>query len=538
MLTCLCIVLVPLSKLLRGLLREPHRKLARSLAARAAEVSPDAVTGTSICGVSVLMVPPRCCRDTRREVSMTEEIRACYSCALGLYAECLDPEAKEDGTIIPCGIRFAVDDSPVGTRTDGVVNPDDVTDTLSTGRKRAALVAPIMDGMTCEWAGLKYAGGGAIPMIGCAGNLISDKKGGKPDEGYLQGDRHHGPDKATLNNAVGQNLHRVCKVCVAPHTRILMADLTWKAAGDIEIGEEIYGFDEDLKTLGSKKATVTANSRVIEPSYRLHMANGDELISSHAHQWVASLPGDAHIAWKTTESFATKRSSRNYTLRKFVDVWEVADTYEAGWLAGMLDGEGCFSSRALSIGQTVDGSNGIVADKMIEAFEHYSPKRVNLSHRAANERERPAVIARITNLADILMLLGKVRPARLLSKVWGQIEGLKPMRRGNAIEIEHVEFLGDQEVVVLETTSKTFIAEGYLSHNCHNRWHTLNDPFYEGDRPKAARPWLPGVDYYLHDANTEATIEEQEAVELWWQTPTVKRKGYPNPVTGLRKITP
>jgi hypothetical protein len=86
-------------------------------------------------------------------------------------------------------------------------DPNDVKDPTSTGRKRAAMVAPIFDGMMCEWAGLKFAGGGVIPIVGCAGNLISKTKG------KGQGDRHHGPDKNVLNNAVGTNLHRICMVC-------------------------------------------------------------------------------------------------------------------------------------------------------------------------------------------------------------------------------------------------------------------------------------------------------------------------------------
>jgi hypothetical protein len=61
--------------------------------------------------------------------------------------------------------------------------------------------------MKCEWAGLKYAGGGVEPIIGCGGNIIQPVK-----KGPNKGDRHHGPDKSVINNAP-DNVHRICSPC-------------------------------------------------------------------------------------------------------------------------------------------------------------------------------------------------------------------------------------------------------------------------------------------------------------------------------------
>ena len=89
---------------------------------------------------------------------------------------------------------------------------DQYKDPLSTGRKRAAQMYPIAPGQVCEWAGLKRAGGGVIPIVGCIGRPASD--------------RHHGPDKNTMNNAPG-NVHRICDHC---HN-------TWHALNDPHYGE-------------------------------------------------------------------------------------------------------------------------------------------------------------------------------------------------------------------------------------------------------------------------------------------------------------
>jgi hypothetical protein len=89
---------------------------------------------------------------------------------------------------------------------------DAIRDPLSTGRKRAATLFPIEPGMVCEWSGLKASGGGPFPIVGCIGRAASD--------------RHHGPDKNTMNNAVG-NVHRICDHC---HN-------TWHALNDEAYGE-------------------------------------------------------------------------------------------------------------------------------------------------------------------------------------------------------------------------------------------------------------------------------------------------------------
>lgn len=77
----------------------------------------------------------------------------------------------------------------------------DLKDAESTGRKRAAELLPteLLNTMICEWALLKEAGGGVYPIQGCHGNKATD--------------RHHGPDKNTLNNERGTNLHAICSYC-------------------------------------------------------------------------------------------------------------------------------------------------------------------------------------------------------------------------------------------------------------------------------------------------------------------------------------
>lgn len=127
----------------------------------------------------------------------------CTECQIGWHNECrsiLTGTLDSEGAFfICCCEQEAQQIKP----TDGVFRRalkegEAIKDQTSTGRKRAALVKPISPGDICEWSGLKLAGGGVVPIIGCRDNLATNI--------------HHGPDKSTLNNDL-ENLHKICATC-------------------------------------------------------------------------------------------------------------------------------------------------------------------------------------------------------------------------------------------------------------------------------------------------------------------------------------
>lgn len=164
---------------------------------------------------------------------------ACWACVVGLHEECFDLTPVDDAGYNCCCFSKPKGSEERESREIGrpVSAPEDITDVLSAGRKRAAMLYPIYDGMTCEWAGLKFAGGGVEPIIGCDNNKLSSKKGGEGE--LVQGDVHHGPDKNTLENGAG-NAHRICAFC---HHR-------WHAANDKYYGKRPT--KEDGKIDGTK----------------------------------------------------------------------------------------------------------------------------------------------------------------------------------------------------------------------------------------------------------------------------------------------
>lgn len=203
-------------------------------------------------------------------------LRACVYCAVALHEECLRPTiVSEDGPEFICCcprddmVGWVEREAPTASRSKAEPKAlGEITDVLSTGRKRAAMLYPIYPGMVCEWSGLEFAGGGVEPIVGCNGNLIYPTKDGSA------GTVHHGPDKNTLNNHPA-NVHRICWSC----------HQTWHAKNNRYYGKRPSGdvpflpkaeyteHDPDTRAddliLGQVAAErVSVNPRCSDPHYR------------------------------------------------------------------------------------------------------------------------------------------------------------------------------------------------------------------------------------------------------------------------------
>lgn len=131
-------------------------------------------------------------------------------CQMGMLDQCLEKTSSESNPpsqvieSVPFPTGDEDDNEEVRGSRGGRSNSrrakrdSQLKDQQSTGRKRAAKKYPLHPDSACEWQGMANCGGGAFPILGC----LSGK----------QEARHHGPDKSTSNNELG-NVHRICHYC-------------------------------------------------------------------------------------------------------------------------------------------------------------------------------------------------------------------------------------------------------------------------------------------------------------------------------------
>lgn len=220
----------------------------------------------------------------------------CDYCRVELCFQCLDPKEDSDkccclGTYgrVTLGSMLLGSgrDEELGVNQDGTVkrsavgrpelDASEMRNPVSAGRRRAAKIAKIPMGYVCEWALLEYAGGGVVPIVGCAGNTAADL--------------HHGPDKSTLNNEVGINLHRICEFC---HNR-------WH-----ELNDPFYG-DRPADNLNY----LPTDGREYEPHDRINRADRADILGNE--KWFLSPKSErpAYREWKRRESRSESPSSES-----------------------------------------------------------------------------------------------------------------------------------------------------------------------------------------------------------------------------------
>ncbi len=271
-----------------------------------------------------------------------------------------------------------------------------------------------------------------------------------------------------------------CLDCVAPGTRILTSDLRYVPAGDIKVGDELFGFDE--KTGGHKnprhwkRSVVKSIGRVTKPSYRLMFEDGASIVCSYDHQWLSVLRDGlpSKRRWIKTEDLdgqghwdknrSRGKLSGDRLVLKPLDVWGNIDSWSDGYLAAAFDGEGCLSYASagegcfsLSFTQRDNVMMSIV-ERELRLREFSYSKNIN------HTRGEPVFSLQIRGgLSEKLRFLGSVRPHRLLGKLRGD---LGRFQCGRNLAVVNREFLGDVELVSIQTSTRTFIAEGFASHNC------------------------------------------------------------------------
>ena len=261
--------------------------------------------------------------------------------------------------------------------------------------------------------------------------------------------------------------------CVAPDTRLLTAALEWVPASTLAMGDKLLGFDEESPGIGHGKdhhrhwklSDIFATKIARKNCYRLTFDDGTVVTCSSDHQWLARSAGMyAKAVWvPTCQLLATDRPAQtrhDYEIIKPLDMWESFDNFDAGYLSGAFDGEGCLQRPHYSIRIAFAQKPGPVMERIKQLLVAHG---FHFSYSTGHDGCDHLTIARS---AEVLRCLGTYRPLRLLNKFDSILDNLPRMNMSRTVKLVKREYLGEQDVIALKTSTHTFIAEGLASHNC------------------------------------------------------------------------
>lgn len=254
--------------------------------------------------------------------------------------------------------------------------------------------------------------------------------------------------------------------CMAPHHKVLRDDLRWVESGSINVGDTILGFDEYGPNRRFKPTTVLAKTFDQAEIFEVTLKSGKKFHVTKEHRWLTSrtrggggwLQGD----WVETQNLRTDLDYCSKIPRFFIP-WEEDTSKEAGWLAGMFDGEGCLSKHRVDF--TIAQRPGITLNKLEKLLNTKYQKECV---KRAVKKDSDCLTLRFTgNQYSKIEFLGKIRPERLINKFSFNQMGRMEIKQDCLVDsVVSIVSIGTGTIVKLTTDSATFILDGYPMHNC------------------------------------------------------------------------
>ena len=265
--------------------------------------------------------------------------------------------------------------------------------------------------------------------------------------------------KAIVLDRCKSSLAKMVEYCVAPHHRLLTKDLKWVRADEIKKGDTVLGFDENGKHKKYKNSIVQSAKISEAELYEVKLQSGKLFTVTGNHKWLVAKTTDDRACgyeWKETLQLIPHKTF----IPKLMDVWDEDMSKDAGWLSGMLDGEGCLSKNRLQVSVSQRPT------KTGERLEYLIKKHVGDLGKKFTKPDSDCQTFWIKgNLSDKIKFLGTINPQRLISKI--DFDKLGRLESRNGLDkVVSVKPVGVGKMVVISTSTNTFVCDGYPMHNC------------------------------------------------------------------------
>lgn len=277
--------------------------------------------------------------------------------------------------------------------------------------------------------------------------------------------------------------------CLAPETLVLMRDLTWRALANVHVGDWILTVSEEAQNGNGisgqqyrewRFAQVTAKSERLAERFRVTTDDGGEIVASREHRFLNGRPHNKKIgAWlrvdqllQSDSKWNRDHSGRASRLVRPFKPWSTNRSREAGYLAGFFDGEGHVSGSrggARKLGMVGFSQNEGPTLQHVRAVA----TQFNFDFVEDAETRKNGKVCVHTRLRggfnEVVRFLGSIRPTRLLADFDGLVTRIgRGFRRslGETPRVLRRESIGEGRLIDITTTAGTFIANGFVVHNC------------------------------------------------------------------------
>ena len=253
--------------------------------------------------------------------------------------------------------------------------------------------------------------------------------------------------------------------CVSTDTLVLSSDLTWKEIGCMNVGDKILTCEENGREGKGRgrarrwvEATITHHEIDYEDCLDIELDNGDTISCTKDHPLLVNNHKKLKGKWVKAEDLKV-----GWFIPKYLNTWEDETSYEAGWLAGMMDGEGYVCSTGIGVAQ----KPGDTFDRIVESCKKFC-RTVKIRHGLTEYKggSSPCNSSVINGgLHVVFNVLGRLKPKRLITNFLRKILGKTTISAIEFPRIVSIEPSHKNLIVRISTSASTYMTAGYFSHN-------------------------------------------------------------------------
>lgn len=263
--------------------------------------------------------------------------------------------------------------------------------------------------------------------------------------------------------------------CYSPDMKVLTSDYRWVTLQDIKVGDNLLAVDEESvgHTISGRKSERRIRETIVEEKVKLKrkaflvtLENGTKLKVTGEHRHLCLKRSGTDTQWRKVENCKIGDS-----IRAFCNAPDDEFTFDDGWFGGLLDGEGSFGANP-GLRIALSQIDGAVLRKAKEYLKYNNIKYYELidnrkKGKSSKLGDKPVHCLRIDRITDILKLLTKCQPQRFINRKIFSGKKLPKNCHGfkSWVKIMNIESIGEIEVIDLQTSEKTFVCEGMVSHN-------------------------------------------------------------------------
>lgn len=265
---------------------------------------------------------------------------------------------------------------------------------------------------------------------------------------------------------------------VLGNQKVLSSTLNWVSVEELKVGERILAFNEgkspflpyrdqngDWLGQGSNRdVRLTSVTKIVKeklPAMSILFSDGSIQIAPKEGFWMGKVSKRGVLTWIKTKDLVR----RNAHIAKYMNVWYPDKSYNAGWLAGFMDGEG---SLVFSNGKNLSGMQACqrptsVWDRALSLFTHYGIKHSEPKIKKNSGGKGDCEYIYTNGKWDTLEFIGKLDVIRFKDTILERPScyGTLTSCSRPTLTVKDVVDIGDVEFYNVKTESNTYFCDGF-----------------------------------------------------------------------------